>query len=108
MSTDPPIACTLTGSAYTDRLAQMTDLGHETLLERTDTATGTELRFRPGASTRATLDEIVRAEQSCCAFLNFEMTDTPNALVLQINGPQDSRAIVDELADAFAGREQAA
>jgi hypothetical protein len=102
MTTELPIACSLTAAEMPGRLAEMADLGRSALLsvERDDTRA--VLRFRADAEICERLAAIVAAEAKCCAFLDMTLTDEHDALVLKISAPADARPILDELVAGFA------
>lgn len=62
------------------------------------------LRFRPDARDR--LAAFVAAEAECCAFLDLELRDDPDAVVLRIDGPDGAETIVHDLAAAFGAVEE--
>lgn len=104
MITSTPIACSLSATEMPKRLAEMRAIGAESLLKTDRTATTARLRFRASADTQGRLAAIVAAESHCCAFLNFDLRDEADAIVLTITSPTDeaARLMLDELADAFA------
>jgi hypothetical protein len=66
------------------------------------------LRFRPDPAIRTRVEGIVAAESSCCAFLDFTLTDTDDATVLTIAAPDGGEATLHQLADLFAARSERA
>ena len=54
-------------------------------------ASGYATRPRSSARTR----ELVAAESSCCAFLDFTLGREDDAIVLDISGPEDARPVID-------------
>ena len=44
---------------------------------------------------------MIRQEQACCAFLTFEMHEEPDAVTLTIKAPEEARATVEALFEAF-------
>ena len=96
-----PIACTLTAEEMPHRLAEMTALGRGSLLAVDADGAAYVLRFRPGAETRRRLEAIVAAESQCCSFLDFELSEQPDALALTIAGPELAQPLITDLVDAF-------
>lgn len=103
-----PIACSLSASDLSRRLAEITALGNDVLLDACNDGRHAELRFARGATARERVDAIVAAESQCCAFLTMRVTDTPDAVVLSIDAPAGAELVVRELVDAFRGHPQAA
>jgi hypothetical protein len=101
--TDPePIACTLGEGDLRRRLDEIAALGAESLLGHEETGEGHVLRFRSDESTRRRLEKIVTAEAECCPFLELEIDERDQALLLALAAPGDGRAVADELARAFS------
>jgi hypothetical protein len=45
--------------------------------------------------------EIIRKEQTCCAFMMFEMHELRDEVRLTITAPENARAIADALFEPF-------
>ena len=103
--TDPkPIACTLGKSDLRQRLEEIATLGAKSLLGH-EIKDGTHtLRFRNDGSTRRQLEQIVAAETECCPFLELEIDERDQALLLALAAPDDGRFVADELARAFSAK----
>lgn len=101
MDAETPIACSLSGTDLQERYRDLAEFGSTSLIERTADAEGRRLRFRRTAGTAERLRSIIAAEQECCPFLTFELTETDNALELHIGAPDDARPVADGLAAAF-------
>ena len=101
MPDSPPIACTLAPGDYQDRLRWIAGLVRGALLgfERDDLRL--VLRYAPEAADR--VRELVRREQRCCAFLTFDLRDSPNQVELTIGAPEEARAALDTLFGQFLG-----
>jgi hypothetical protein len=108
MPTDPPIACSLSATDLTERLAQMGDLGRDALLDTDVTDRHAMLRFAAGTGVRERVTTIVAAESECCAFLMMNVHDEPDAVVLTIDAPEGAEPVLHELADAFRVERRAA
>jgi hypothetical protein len=94
--TDLPIACTLTPSAMTDRLAFIDDLGRDGLIAREATESGLRVRLRGTADIERRTRELIAAESSCCSFMTFSLERVDDVLVLDITGPPDARPIIEQ------------
>jgi hypothetical protein len=102
MARTPPLACTLEQSERLQRARDIRTLGRDALLSvqhRGQTAT---LRFRPDPGVRARVEAIAAAEGSCCAFLDFEVEQAPEAVELTIAAPAGGEPVMNELASMFA------
>jgi len=96
---DQPIACTLTAGDLRDRLAWIATLNRDALrgYDRADLTL--RLRYAPQAVQQVA--ELMGQEQTCCAFLTFEMHEQTDAVILMIKAPEEARGMVDALFEAF-------
>jgi hypothetical protein len=106
MSTQFPIACTLSEAEMPARRAEMALIAQDVVSAEARAARGV-LRLRPGAQTRERVAAFVEAESRCCSFLRMELRDDPDALTLTVEGPPGSEPVVHELVAAFTGEEAA-
>src|SRR5688500_8922766 len=102
MPSDLPIACSLNATQLVERLAEMSALGEDALLDATRDGTRARLRFAARAGVRERVERIAAAESECCAFLAFDVGDEADTVVLTIEGPDDATPVLDELVAAFA------
>jgi hypothetical protein len=91
---DIPIACTLSPDGLASRLALIDALARDGLLERTLTDNGLRVRLRDTPEIEQRTRELVAAESSCCAFLDFSVGRADGDLVLDISGPEEARPVV--------------
>lgn len=98
-----PNACSLGASDLQRRLAEIAEIGADSLLEHSADRGRHLLRFRFDAATRSRLEEIVAAESKCCSFLDLSLRRQGGELVLSIGAPEAGRPVADELAAAFGG-----
>jgi hypothetical protein len=105
MTTDTPIACSLSADELPRRLAEIRAIGRDALLGVTPEAA---LRFRAGEPTRARLEAIIAAESQCCSFLRFELAERHGELVLSVTAPEGAEPIAQDLVNAFAAHRTAA
>jgi hypothetical protein len=103
MTTEPPIACTLTEAEMPARRVEMAVLARD-LVSADAHETHAVLRFRQAPATRERVAAFVAAESRCCAFLRMELRDDPDALTLTIDGPPDAGPVLGELVAAVAGQ----
>lgn len=92
---DVPIACTLTPDGLTARLALIAALAADGLLDRASTESGMRVRLRDTPDIERRTRELVTAESTCCAFLDFELGREAGDLVLDISGPEAARPVID-------------
>jgi hypothetical protein len=99
MTTEPLIACSLSGEELPQRLAELRALGRDALLS---VSAGGVLRFRADERTRGRLEAIIAAESICCPFLSFELREQTGALLLTIAAPDGAEPLAFDLVNAFA------
>jgi hypothetical protein len=100
MTTEPPIACTLTEAEMPARRVEMAAIARDLICADVQ-KTHAVLRFRQGPATRERVTAFVAAESRCCAFLRMELRDDPDALTMTIDGPPDAEPAVGELVAAL-------
>jgi hypothetical protein len=93
--TEIPIACTLTPEGMTARLALIDALAADGLIDRTTTDTGLRVRLVDHPDVEQRARELIAAESTCCAFLDFELGRDGGDLVLDISGPDEARPVID-------------
>ena len=101
MTTEPPIACTLTEAERPARREEMAAIARDLVCADARESRAV-LRFRPAVGTGERVAAFVAAESRCCAFLRMELHDEPDALTLTIDGPPGAEPIIGELIAAFA------
>ncbi|HEX2097228.1 MAG TPA: hypothetical protein VHF50_07670 [Solirubrobacterales bacterium] len=102
MSDETTIACTLGAATLEERLATVKTLGAESLLSHEREGNRHLLRFHDTAGTRLRLEEIVAAEAECCSFLDLDLKQDSNGLLLSIAAPAGAAmAVADGLAASF-------
>ncbi len=101
MPTDLPIACSLAAAELPARLAEMTALGREALLDVRAGERSARLRFAGSAAVRARVNAIVAAEAQCCAFLAMAVVEQADAVTLSIDAPAGAEAVLRDLVAAF-------
>jgi hypothetical protein len=104
MHAELPIACSLSATELPARLAEITTLGRDALIDVLHEPGHAELRFAGGDGARDRIEAIVRAEAQCCAFLNMDVREESGLVVLSITAPPDAAHVLGELVDAFRGR----
>ena len=94
-----PIACTLQGTSSQERLAWIEELARDGLRAVTRDDLRLELSYTADVAGR--VREMVGKEQVCCAFLNFELTETGEEVRLTIKVPERAREVADALFEQF-------
>lgn len=107
MSTELPIACSLSATDLTRRLAEFAELGGQALLDARTDRTQAVLRFAAGVGVRERVAALVAAESQCCAFIEMRVSDAPDAVVLAMNAPAGAELVLAEIVDAFRGQPRA-
>ena len=103
MPSDQPIACTLTAAEMPKRLADIRAIGDAYLRAVSADASTAVLRFSAKPDARERLEAIVVAESRCCAFLEFDLEHTTEAVVLTIRAPEGGELVMHQLVEAFGG-----
>ena len=93
------IVCTLGGTNYTERLAWIARLNHDGLLSHERHEAALELRY--AATVRDRVDELVRKESECCAFLAFALDESRGDVRLTITAPDPVRDAADMFFEPF-------
>lgn len=101
MATDAetPVACTLTGSSYQERLDWIARLNRDGL--RSHERRGLVLELRYASEMRERVREMVRNEEECCAFLRFELAETTDDIGLVIIVPERAQDVADLFFEQF-------
>jgi len=108
MSFDVPDACTLPTVERPSRLAEFDALFAAAVggVERvTDRHARLRLAGPPGLA--ATVRDLTARETRCCSFFTFTVTPTDDAVILDVEVPDEQTAALASFA-ARAGREEAA
>ena len=97
------IACTLGPDDMPVREAELRALGREALLAVEHCEARATLRFRRDPATRARVERMVALESECCAFIDFELYDTGDALALTLRTPDGGEPAMHMLVDLLSG-----
>ena len=87
-----PVACTLTPGAGAAQLAAWQEFNDDYLLDIDRTAAQITVHYPKIDDATARLTELVRTEQSCCAFATWAIDPTPPDLRLSVTGTDDALA----------------
>jgi hypothetical protein len=98
------VACALSGEAFKARLASIAELNRASLLTHRRDDHRLELIY--AANAREQVLNMVRGEQMCCTFLQFEVHHEPGAVHVVIVAPQAAREMAETMFDAFQSKAQ--
>lgn len=97
-----PIACTLDTGSFKERLNWIADLNRRALRESHRDDLKLTLSYDPSA-----IDDVRRMvadEQTCCAFLDFDIVKLPDVIAVSITAPEGAREAAETLFEPFAQR----
>ncbi len=100
----PPLACTLDGDEFRERIAWIAALARDALRRYHRDDLVLNLRYVPAAAGRVA--EMMRKEQACCAFLTFAIHEDRDEVRLTITAPENARAIADAVFEPFIAMSQ--
>src|SRR5262245_43733075 len=92
---DTTIACTLRAASYKERVAEIRTLFSRAL--KASRRDGRSLHLTLDLAARAAVEDLVRKEQLCCAFLDFRLSENDGALTLTITAPAEAADSLDEI-----------
>jgi len=98
-SENKPIACTLGAGDYKQRLASIGTLNQEALLSHSRHDLNLLLIYTVDAAHR--VRQMVREEQECCSFLNFDLDQGAEEIQLTITLPERAREAADDIFGQF-------
>ena len=93
-----PTECALSPAAYAERVAWIADLNH-TLVRHAQRDLTLELHYPAAEVPRVC--ELVRREQACCDFLDFEVAESSTGVVLRISAPAATRNATEDIFAPF-------
>lgn len=94
-----PIACTLTGNDFRDRIAWIAELNRTAL--RTHQRNGLTLVLAYDREAEERVRDLMAREQLCCAFLSFALDPEGDLIRLTITAPENARIAADMIFDQF-------
>jgi hypothetical protein len=103
MTGPDPASCSLGAGALEERLAEIAQIGADSLISHHAEGGRHRLCFRADAAMRKRLEELVAAEAECCSSLELSLDRKGDELVLAIAAPRQAQALADGLAAVFAG-----
>ena len=101
MTTDLPMACSLSAAELEERGERWHRLAERALVESSYEGGVAILRCRADPGVEAELRELVRLEGECCPFLTLAVSSRDGGLVLEVSGPPGA----EQMVAAFAAPE---
>jgi hypothetical protein len=96
---ETPVACTLGGNDYRERLAWIAQLNRDGLRSHRREAMALELHY--AAAVRDRVHQLVRQEAECCPFLTFTVNESDEQVSVTISVPERAAEIADDLLAPF-------
>ena len=97
----PPIACSLDGHDFQERLTWIAALNARALRSHRRDGRRLILTYAPDAIPE--VQDMIARERECCAFMSFDLQTTADAVELTIAVPEHAREAADVLLDPFSG-----
>jgi hypothetical protein len=97
---EQPIACALDAGDFKERTARIRALARHSLRHASRGPLTLTLIYAPEALE--VVGELVAQEQTCCAFLTFDLRNDASAVILTITAPKAAAEAADALFDHFA------
>jgi len=98
---DLPVACTLGPEDGAERLRRWQALNDRATSRTRRGAHRLEVRFPPGPGIRPELEALAAAEQQCCPFLVWTVTEDSGQPILHVTAPLDQPDDIDAIASLF-------
>lgn len=97
-----PIACVLDAGDFKARLAWIADLNRRALRESRRDDLRLELTYT--ADALEDVHELMRREQQCCAFLDFDLRADRDAIRLVVTAPETAREAAELVFEPFQSK----
>ena len=98
-----PLACSLDASDASRRRERWLALAERALIGAERTPAGARHTYRAERSVERELRELIELEAECCPFLEFELSSSDGALLLDIRGPAEAAEIIELFAGTGLG-----
>lgn len=98
-NSEAPIACSLTGGAFAERLEWLRELKKRALVAQW--REGGALHLIVDKSARREVEELIEKENACCGFLNFATADVERGIRVTITPPRGMEEFIDQLLSHF-------
>lgn len=90
-----PLTCSQSSEEVAEIGKLLLTLAGRSLTPPERTPTGYRLRLRPEAEVESALRDFVRRDKECCPFLDFSVKRDPQALQVDVRGPEAARRLLD-------------
>lgn len=92
-----PIACTLDGAETDGRLEEWRGLLAHALEPPETTVSGARVRLAGGDAVEQEARRLIEAESACCGFFSISLARAGDALVLEVEAPEQGRPLAEAL-----------
>jgi hypothetical protein len=92
-----PVACSLTQAGLAVQASRWTRLADRAMTERTKTAHGLRMGFRPEPGAEQELRELVAVETECCPWATWTVETSPGQIVLDIRSAGEGIAALHDM-----------
>jgi hypothetical protein len=100
-ASDVPLACTLGPVDGRARLRRWQRLNESAAPSARVVAGVLQVRYQPGPGVQGELADLAAAEQTCCSFVSWSVTNSDGQPVLQVSGPAGAPDAVAPIAAMF-------
>ncbi len=97
---EKPVACMLDAGDFEERAANIRNLARRSLRHSSRTPLTLTLTYEPQAADE--VHDLVAKEETCCAFLSFDLKHNANGVFLTVTAPRSAAEAADALFDHFA------
>jgi hypothetical protein len=94
---DLPIICTLTPKELQERKDTVLRFLRGNVVSQTSINGGYRYEFTNRGENLQNVRHMVELERQCCGFLRFEVTNSGTAIWLDITGPPEALAVIEDL-----------
>ena len=94
---DLPIICTLTPKELQERKDTILRSIRRDVVSQTSINGGYRYEFANRPEILQNIRHMVEVEQQCCGFLRFEVSDNAETVRLEITGPPEALAVIEDL-----------
>lgn len=105
VSASRPIACMLDAGDFKQRAAWIAGLNRDALLAARRDDLRLELTYAPRALDD--VRELIRREQQCCAFLDFDLHAKGDVVRLVVTAPEEAREAAELVLEPFQSKDAA-
>ena len=104
MGQEDALHCTLSGPELMQRLADWKELGSNALTREVRTS-GVVTTFPRRAEIAEQLQALIAAEAGCCTFMEFEVKEEPDQIVVELRVPDEMAPMLSMMLGAVSQAE---